>query len=54
MKSGKLALQIGDLLLLLRDLPFLFHDSLADLLIFLLKQIMATGQFFVPRRPIAP
>ena len=66
MKSGKLALQIGDLFLLLRYLLFLlrdllfllryllflFRDLLAEFLIFLLKEITATGRFFAPRRPI--
>ena len=52
MKSRKLALQIGDLFLLLRYLLFLFRDLLAVFLILLLKQIMATGRFFAPRRPI--
>jgi hypothetical protein len=37
---------------LLRDLLFLFCDLLAELLVFLLKEIMATGLFFAPRRPI--
>ena len=52
MKSRKLALQIGDLLFLILDLPILLRDLLAELLIFLLKDIMAAGKFFAPRRPI--
>jgi hypothetical protein len=66
LKSGKLALQIGDLFLLLRYLflllrylflllrylLFLFRNLLAEFSIFLLKEIMATGRFFAPRRPI--
>jgi hypothetical protein len=45
LKSRKLAPQIG-------DLPILLRDLLAELLIFLLKEIMAAGQFFAPRRSI--
>jgi len=66
LKSRKLALQIGDLFLLLRYLflllrymlflfrylLFLFRNLLAEFSIFLLKEIMATGRFFAPRRPI--
>jgi hypothetical protein len=40
------------MLFLFRYLLFLFRNLLAEFSIFLLKEIMATGRFFAPRRPI--